>query len=837
MTLRSLLFVTLICCSFLSFGKGEKSQPTVTTASLQTEIIHQLDVSRKAIEQKEWGLVFNSFMRLGKAYEEVQDLASALNAYQNAQSYALMLQDDSKAAQAILRQASVLLANEDFAAADQLIGKAYRYFPASTSPIDSALAFTLSGDIAYGRNNIGDAVNAYNQAMTAWISAEAYLEAAEQSLTIGNINASIGDYESARLFFQNAIGLFDQLGNQTGVATALTGIGSTYAEEKEWDLSEKWMLPAQELLATSKDTIAIANWGVLAAKLFFAKEHSAKAKQQGEATFALLQNMKPSSKSIEMMQKLSQLLTEYEVLGLATLVSNATLDAHQVWVQHQKQQQLATQQAQFQLQLAENAYHEQIEALESEQTHQRFVRTVLFFCLGIVVLISGLLYWMFSRQKKFTKILEKKNAAIDRQNQELEIQHNKLEVVNNQLELVNNRLLNEIAEREALENTSFARDKFLATVSQEMRTPLNSLIGLSYMLLEENPDDAQRKHLQELMFAANHITVFINDILDFSKIEAGKLTIEKRSFFVRNALKDLQADWAVRSASAKYPINIETNGKLPDQVIGDAGRLRQVLLGVMDYLVVQGEPGDIKVNTSVKEIEGQTIWIEFSMRLQTWFGEANFESLFQGYNLYFEENSGDYQRQKMGITLTRRLIELQNGKLQVRTTNNQPEISFLLPFQKVANPKNKDTVNLNSYEIEDLLLGRSVLLVEDNRINQLVVRQLLEKNGISVTVAENGIEGLEVFNRQNFDLILMDIQMPKMDGYRTTAEIRKHPNDQKSGIPIIALTASAFLSESEKAKLFGMNGHLGKPFSPQDLLEIIALTVKNKKAPKRMDRT
>jgi CheY-like chemotaxis protein len=194
-----------------------------------------------------------------------------------------------------------------------------------------------------------------------------------------------------------------------------------------------------------------------------------------------------------------------------------------------------------------------------------------------------------------------------------------------------------------------------------------------------------------------------------------------------------------------------------------------------------------------------------------------------------EESAGDISPRQLSLAITKRLVELQHGRLEIENIFGEAtRFTVLMPFKKAFSVQN----NVIQLDLTDYsqLQGAKVLVVEDNKINQLVVAKILARNGMEVLTADNGFLALEMVESNNFDLILMDIQMPEMDGYRTTAEIRNHPSSIKQNVPIIALTSSAFLTEKEKAVLFGMNDHVGKPFSPEELLEkIISCLQVNKK--------
>ncbi|RMF29093.1 MAG: response regulator, partial [Bacteroidetes bacterium] len=394
-----------------------------------------------------------------------------------------------------------------------------------------------------------------------------------------------------------------------------------------------------------------------------------------------------------------------------------------------------------------------------------------------------------------------------------------------QLDELNRRLVNEIADREAIEKSSFARDNFLAAMSHEMRTPINALAATTHLLLEENPRPDQIEHLRTLQFAANNLVVFINDILDFSKIEAGKLELDWRPFSPARVLKDIEERFQVPMQEKGLQWQARFDERIPSQLIGDPVRLNQILTNLVQASYNHTEEGEIRVEMHLLELTRSEATLEV---LVSGSGKGLPADLLEGMfaqrkpSEEQEDIYADYSTASLSLAITRRLIDLQKGMVEV---DNRPghgtTFRVILPF-KVAEEQDqalkKTSLQPAKQDTYADLKGIRILFVEDNKLNQIVVQKLLAKLGIEVFTADDGEKALQVIEEKDFDLILMDIQMPVMDGYRTTAEIRKHPDPRKRDVPIIALTASAFLSETEKAKLFGMNDHVGKPFSPEELL-------------------
>jgi CheY-like chemotaxis protein/anti-sigma regulatory factor (Ser/Thr protein kinase) len=272
-------------------------------------------------------------------------------------------------------------------------------------------------------------------------------------------------------------------------------------------------------------------------------------------------------------------------------------------------------------------------------------------------------------------------------------------------------------------------------------------------------------------------------------------------------------------------LNCKFDNKIPDQLLGDSARLNQILTNLTKNAIKFTENGAVELDMIMHELSSFEATILITVQ-DTGDG-IDPERIYEMFHKFSENTEEDifegYATSGLGLAITKRLIDLQNGKIEVESApGHGTKFTVLLPYKIIKTSGRKvENIGGGTNAHEDLA-GNRILLVEDNKINQLVVANMLKKLGVEVVTADNGLEALDEFAKQYFDLVLMDIQMPKMDGYRTTAEIRKSTDARKREVPIIALTASAFLTAKEKAKLFGMNDHVGKPFGPEDLLEKIS---------------
>jgi CheY-like chemotaxis protein len=438
------------------------------------------------------------------------------------------------------------------------------------------------------------------------------------------------------------------------------------------------------------------------------------------------------------------------------------------------------------------------------------------------IAVGGLVSWYVQYLKKRKLLDELKLQEADIQTlQAINAKYQEeLAAQKGAFESLNVKLTEEMIRRETHEKTSFARDRYLATMSNEMRSPLNVITGITHLLLENNPRPDQVESLKTLQFSANDLVVFINDVLDYSNIEAGKVRLDDREFQPVSALQEVSRRFqtAARDKDILYQFSLDE--RIPERLIGDSVKLQQVLHNLLQFALQQTENGHLVVEVSLfgsDEFEA-FLFLKISASGMHICQELNFDD-----DLESPGEKGDvegYAPEMLSFSIAKRLIELQNGRLTITYEGEDETIySALLPFKIGQAASSRGNKNQGGKPAG--LHGKRVLIVEDNKINQLVVAKMLRKAGAEVMTANNGLEALEQFEQQVFDLVLMDIQMPEMDGYRATAELRQHPDPVKRETPVIALTSSAFLTEKEKANLFGMNDHVGKPFSPDELLEKI----------------
>ena len=379
------------------------------------------------------------------------------------------------------------------------------------------------------------------------------------------------------------------------------------------------------------------------------------------------------------------------------------------------------------------------------------------------------------------------------------------------------------------EKSSEAKSEFLSTMSHEIRTPLNAVIGMSNLLMMNSPRTDQKENLEVLKFSANNLMSIINDVLDFNKIETGKLIFENTRFNLIDLMNNVCGGQAMAAQTKGLLLKVDVDSAFSKKsLFGDTTRLTQVIFNLISNAVKFTPEGSIWIKATCLEDRHNTVTVNFSIK-DTGIGIAK-ESLEMIFEPFTQESNSDtrqYGGTGLGLAIVKRLLELQGSKVHVTSKlNHGSEFSFNMEFA-VSTEKYVEPVTDSSAQKQAEIPSNEsygalrVLIAEDNPVNVMLMKKLLSKWNINPTIAENGERAVELVQYGNFDIILMDLQMPVMDGFDATIEIRKMADPSKANLPIIALTASALFDVKEKVYESGMNDYVGKPFKPAELMEKI----------------
>ena len=424
------------------------------------------------------------------------------------------------------------------------------------------------------------------------------------------------------------------------------------------------------------------------------------------------------------------------------------------------------------------------------QKASRFSKLISILAIALISILSLLSLSLY----KNNIIRNQSNLLLQEKNKELEIAKNKAE------------------------KASKARAEFLSTVSHELRTPLNAINGITHLLLQENPKKSQMDYLSSLKFSGDYLTKFINEILEINKIESHKVQIKHSSFNLKKLLKNIQNSLKELALVNDNRFIFEIDPAIPDYLIGDSTKLSQIILNLINNALKFTKNGVVTViaKLDTRTDKKATIYFEIT---DTGIGitEDQLHSVFDSFSQGSIEVNRKYGGTGLGLTIVKKLTKILGGQIKLKSTVGKGStFSFHLLFEISTQPSRIEIKPKADDQAK--LLNKKILLVEDNKINQMISKKMLERKGITCITIDCGEEAIEAARNNKFDLILMDVHLPGMNGTVATQEIRLFD----TVTPIIALTAISLDENRDMLLSFGMNDVITKPFIPEEFYTVIA---------------
>jgi signal transduction histidine kinase/CheY-like chemotaxis protein len=369
--------------------------------------------------------------------------------------------------------------------------------------------------------------------------------------------------------------------------------------------------------------------------------------------------------------------------------------------------------------------------------------------------------------------------------------------------------------RERAEAADKAKSELLAVVSHELRTPMGAVISMSELLLTGQLDGTQRRYAETLQQSARSLLTVLNDILDFSKLEAGQFQLDYAGFDLHDLVKSAGGTLRARADEKSLQSGVHIGTSCPRFVKGDAGRLRQILANLIENAVKFTEEGSVQLHVNSGET-GDRLNLRFDViDTDIGFSEAEKTKLFQPYRQADRAMAGQFGGTGLGLSIARRLVELMGGEISCESAPAQGSLFwFTIPAERAMPAADKDT------PVPGTLSGR-VLVVEDNAVNRMLIAAYLDEFGLSYDIAEGGAEAVKRLGTKAYDLVLMDIMMPELDGVEATKRIRKL-RGAAAEVPIVALTAYAMKGDRETYLAAGMDGYVSKPIRGRELFAALA---------------
>ena len=445
---------------------------------------------------------------------------------------------------------------------------------------------------------------------------------------------------------------------------------------------------------------------------------------------------------------------------------------------------------------AESANASRLQQLEIANKFKK-INTIIFITLLLLVGSIIAIYKSYNSKRKLSKTLEVKNSEL------------------------------EIAKNEALK-TSELKSKFISNVSHELRTPLYGVVGITSLLLENSSlNNSDKKHLKSLKYSGDYLLNLINDILQVGKMEANKIELKNVSVNLKDLLGDIVNSFDYRLVETNNEIKISIDNYVPEHIKCDKVRLSQILINLIGNSVKFTANGVINLRVKLLSLDTNNVGLGFEIE-DNGMGipKEKFDMIFDNFS-QLEDSNLNYQGTGLGLSITKNLIELFKSEIKLESeVGVGTKISFELDFElDKAKTKIISGFDAKANKIENSENKYRILVAEDNKINQVVTKNLLKKHGYFCTIVQNGQEALEEVKKNQYDLVLMDINMPVMNGNEATMAIRKF----NRSVPIIALTAADIDEIGQKCKSIGYNDIIIKPFDNYEFFQVINQNVQNSK--------
>lgn len=405
--------------------------------------------------------------------------------------------------------------------------------------------------------------------------------------------------------------------------------------------------------------------------------------------------------------------------------------------------------------------------------------------------------------------------------------------------ITNNKYLQVAKER--AEAASKAKENFLSSMSHEIRTPLNAIIGITHILRQENPREDQKENLDLVKFSGEHLLALINDILDYNKMDANKLVLDHQEFSLKDMITSIKGshEFKVKEKGIKFKLYYDE--EIPSILIGDSVRIAQVINNLVSNAIKFTQQGGVTVFVDAIDVKDKTTEVEITVE-DSGIGipKEKHKAIFERFTQAESSTTRKFGGSGLGLSITSKLLKLMKSKIALESSPGKgSRFSFRLKLP-VASTQGKGLNPENALSQEDLsAYNLHLLVVEDNEANQIVAQKFLSKWGIQVSFADHGKIALEKVAGQEHDMILMDLQMPEMDGFTATEQIRAMDGEYFKKVPILALTASVMDGIQQKAKQAGINDYITKPFLPQELYNKVVkwMDLMGLKSPQDLSKT
>ncbi len=714
--------------------------------------------------------------KLGSNYQFVSSYLKALEYDFRALKIYEEIKDKYGMAEVESNMANIFSVSRDYAKGLEYNNMALKFFEETHNKKKLATTLGNIGNIYQVTNNYYKALECDLKALDIFIQIDDKTGAARNLGNIGNIYLQQLDYESALNYNFKALAIFDMLGEKNGIGLISGNIGEIY-------------------LSIAKDTIRDIN-----PTNYIPKDKKANlvlAIQFLEKGIAICNEIRFLTGCMEFNRELSDaylLGKEYKNSLLAYRQFTKVKDS--VFSQ-ENMQKIALTEGKHDAELNEKK-------IEVQRLQLLADKKKMYVSAGILVMLVGISIWLINS----FRVVGKNKNALEEKNRLIALEKESADIL---------RLRAERSENQ--------KQQFLANMSHEIRTPMNAVNGMTDLLLEKNPRPDQVNYLQVISKSSDILLHIINDILDISKIEVGKLDLESIDFSLSETIKHVCDTLSFRAEEKGLQLATQINSEVGDVVVGDSFRLNQILLNLAGNAIKFTEKGSVAINVSLVNNVAGVNTLQFAV-IDTGIGipADKLGKLFESFSQVNKSDTRKYGGTGLGLAISKQLIELQGGKIWVESIESRGATFFFTLSYPVGSPeKLQQRIQQEQTPDGSMLEGLRILLGEDNDYNRMVVVETLKtKAKMTIDEAHTGREVIRLLNQNDYDVILMDVQMPTLNGLQTTRYIRERLQPPKKNIPIIGLSAGMLKFEIDMIYMNGMNTYVPKPFKAWQLVAAIA---------------
>jgi len=772
------------------------------------------DIWQELEDNREMARQFNN---IGAMYRTMASYDTALNYFQKSLELLEIVKDSSILAQTYSLIGLVYNSKGNFEGSLEYLLESLNLYECTNDALGKGIAYCNIGMIYRRLQDYEKALEFQLMAIELDEKSGAQRPIIESYIQIGIIYEETAKYNKAIETYQKGLEIARKYNDKKKIAGCLNNIGVVYFDIKDFNKALEYYFQSLDIKKQIGDKHGITVTTINIAEAYFELLKTNEMSPQESETGSI----EPSDKIIGLLEEsvvLAEETRNYQDLSntynaLISALSYFNMYDDAIYFQGklialndslftiEKNSNLVNLQTEFAVQQKEQEIAFLIALNVTQETKLKKQNLEKYFYMGGGIALLILVFGLLSRLN-----------FIRRTRNELKIKSQQIQ-----------------HEKKRAEKSHKIKEQFIANMSHEIRTPMNSLIGMTSILLKNKPLKSQEKYLNAITKSSENLLVVVNDILDFSSLETGQIKFENVLFKLEEELQKVEDILKYRAKEKRIKLECLIEEGLPEWIIGDPTRLSQILLNLAGNAIKFTEKGSVTGIARLKEKKGDSVEIEYEV-IDTGIGipADRLESIFESFTQAYSNTDRQYGGTGLGLTISKQLVELQNGSISVESKFGEGSVfKFCLPYkigQAIKTEKEKVT------ECDEALYGVNVLIVEDNEFNVVVASDELKSliKNVTIDVAGNGKIAVEKISANNYDLILMDIEMPEMNGYEATRTIRKM--DYKNNmVPIIAMTANTMKEEVDKCFEAGMNEYIAKPFNPDDLAAKIHKLICSKK--------